>query len=225
MMTAAIADRLRWEPMSFRTVVCYGDSNTWGRDPFSTDRLPPESRWPEVMAGELGAEVRVISEALNGRTTVWDDPIEEHRNGKAYLPPCLLSHHPLDLVVLMLGTNDCKMRFSVSAFDIGRSVGLLVDMILGSGCGPGGGAPQALLVSPPPFGELTEFAEMFDGAHAKCDALPRYYRTHAEQRGCRFFESGTVARAAAGDGVHLTAESQIRLGGALASVVGEMLDG
>ena len=209
--------------MSVRTVLCYGDSNTWGRDPFSTARLPLDSRWPEAMARELGPDVRVICEALNGRTTVWEDPIEEHRNGKAYLMPCLLSHHPLDLVVMMLGTNDCKKRFSVSAFDIGRSVGLLLDIIQKSGCGPDGGAPAVLLVSPPPFGRLSEFAEMFEGAHAKCDALPNHYRAHAEERGCRFFESGTVVRASEGDGVHLTAESQLRLGEALAGVVQEML--
>ena len=209
--------------MPLRTVLCYGDSNTWGRDPFSTARLPVESRWPEVMAAELGAGVRVICEALNGRTTVWEDPIEEHRNGKTYLMPCLLSHHPLDLVVLMLGTNDCKKRFSVSAFDIGRSVGLVLDIIQKSGCGPDGAAPAVLAVSPPPFGNLTEFAEMFEGAHAKCDALPKYYRMHAEQRGCRFLESGTVVRASAGDGVHLTAEDQVKLGNALAPIVREML--
>lgn len=206
-----------------RTVLCYGDSNTWGRDPFSMARLPLAARWPEVAARELGPDVRVICEALNGRTTVWEDPIEEHRNGKTYLMPCLLSHRPLDLVVLMLGTNDCKKRFSVSAFDIGRSVGLLLDIIGKSDCGPQGGAPPVLLVSPPPFGPLSEFAEMFEGAHAKCAALPKYYRMHAEQRGCRFFESGTVVRASSGDGVHLTAEEQGRLGEALAPVIREML--
>jgi len=209
--------------MSVRTVLCYGDSNTWGRDPFSMARLPLESRWPEVVARKLGPDVRVICEALNGRTTVWEDPIEEHRNGKSYLTPCLLSHHPLDLVVLMLGTNDCKKRFSVSAFDIGRSAGLLLDIVQRSGCGPAGGAPQVLLVSPPPFGRMSEFAEMFEGAHAKCDALPKYYRMHAEQRGCRFFESGTVVRASDGDGVHLTGQDQVKLGEALAPVIEEML--
>ena len=209
--------------MPLRTALCYGDSNTWGRDPHSTARLPLEHRWPEVFAGKLGADVRVITEALNGRTTVWDDPIEEHRNGKTYLTPCLLSHQPLDLVVLMLGTNDCKKRFSVSAFDIGRSVGLLLDMIQKSGCGPGGGPPQVLVVSPPPFGRMSEFVEMFEGAHEKCERLPRYYRQHAEQRGCRFFESGTVVRASDGDGVHLEAADQVKLGERLAEIVREML--
>ena len=209
--------------MAAKTVLCFGDSNTWGRDPRSTARLPRESRWPTALAAGLGPDVEAIVEALNGRTTVWDDPIEEHRSGKRYLAPCLLSHQPLDLVVVMLGTNDCKKRFSVSAFDIGRSAGLLLDMILKSGCGPGGAAPRALLVSPPPFGKLGEFAEMFEGAEAKALALPQHYRQHAEQRGCAFFEAGSVVRASDADGVHLEPEDQVRLGLALAPVVRGLL--
>ncbi len=208
-----------------QTVLCFGDSNTWGRSPHSTARHPPESRWPNVLAQRLGPEVLVIPEGLNGRTTVWDDPIEEHRCGKAYLPACLLSHHPLELVVLMLGTNDLKKRFSVSAFDIGRSVGLLLDIILRSGTGPEGGAPKILLIAPPPVGKLSEFAAMFEGAAEKCAELPRHYRAHAEARGCGFFDAGSVVRASDADGVHLEAADQVKLGDALAPIVRSMLGG
>ncbi|MBI1355402.1 MAG: hydrolase [Acidobacteria bacterium] len=208
-----------------KTVLCFGDSNTWGRSPHSTARHPPESRWPNVLAAALGPDVVVIAEGLNGRTTVWEDPIEEHRCGKAYLPGCLLSHHPLDVVVLMLGTNDLKRRFSVSAFDIGRSVGLLLDIILQSKTGPDGGAPQVLLASPPPVTKLSAFAEMFEGAAEKCTGLPRYYREHAEARGCRFFDAGSVVRASEADGLHLEASDQVRLGEALTPIVRAMLGG
>lgn len=206
-----------------KTVLCFGDSNTWGRSPHSTARHPPESRWPNVMARELGPDVTVIAEGLNGRTTVWDDPIEEHRSGKAYLPACLLSHHPLELVVLMLGTNDLKKRFSVSPFDIGRSVGLLLDMMLKSGTGPGGAAPKVLLVAPPPLGKLSAFAEMFEGAHEKCAGLPARYREHAELRGCEFFDAGSVVKASDADGIHLDAADQVKLGAALTPIVRGLL--
>ena len=175
------------------------------------------------MAQQLGPDVLVIPEGLNGRTTVWEDPIEEHRCGKAYLPACLLSHHPLDLVVLMLGTNDLKKRFSVSAFDIGRSVGLLLDIIIRSGTGPAGGAPRVLLVSPPPLGKLSEFAEMFEGAAEKSAGLPARYREHAAARACRFFDAGEVVRASDADGIHLEAADQVRLGLALAPIVAALL--
>lgn len=99
-----------------KTIVCYGDSNTWGYDPVTMDRLPITQRWTGVLAQELGAGYRVIEEGLNGRTTVWDDPIEGYKNGKEYLIPCLETHRPIDLITILLGTNDLKMRFSVSAY-------------------------------------------------------------------------------------------------------------
>ncbi len=209
--------------MARRTVLCFGDSNTWGRDPHSTARLPEASRWPNALQAELGDGYHVIAEGLNGRTTVWEDPIEEHRCGKTYLPPCLLTHQPLDLVVLMLGTNDLKKRFSVSAFDIGRSIGLLLDIIQNSASGIDGGAPPILLMSPPPVGKLSEFAEMFEGALEKSVRLPHFYRLHAEQRGCRFFDTAEIIRSSDADGIHFEPQDQVKLGRAVAGIVREML--
>lgn len=210
--------------MSRRTLVCYGDSNTWGRDPRSRGRLPEESRWPVVLQGELGESWQVIAEGLNGRTTVWEDPIEEGRNGKTYLTPCLLSHAPIDLVVMMLGTNDLKKRFAVSAFDIGRSIGLLLDKIRQSAAGPDEGSPEILLMCPPPTALLSEFAEMFEGAPAKSRKLAGYYAQHAAERGVRFFDAGTVIRSSDADGLHLEPEAHRRLGRAVAALVREMFD-
>ena len=210
--------------MSRKTVLCYGDSNTWGRDPRSRSRLPEESRWPTVLQRELGAGVHVIAEGLNGRTTVWDDPIEEGRSGKAHLLPCLLSHHPLDVVILMLGTNDLKRRFSVSPFDVGRSVGLLLDKILASGTGPDGAAPGVLLICPPPLAKLDEFAEMYEGGAEKSRRLAPFYLQHARERECRFLDAGEVIRSSDGDGLHLDPEEHHKLGLAVAAVVREILD-
>ena len=98
-----------------KTILCYGDSNTWGYNPSMGGRYARDERWPGVLRKELGEGYLVIEEGLNGRTTVWDDPIEGYKNGKTYLVPCLETHKPLDLVIILLGTNDLKMRFSVSA--------------------------------------------------------------------------------------------------------------
>ena len=97
-----------------KTVLCYGDSNTWGYIGGTGERFAPEVRWPGVLQAALGGAYRVIEEGLNGRTTVFDDSIEEGRNGETYLRPCLQTHAPIDLVILMLGTNDLKRRFSLS---------------------------------------------------------------------------------------------------------------
>ena len=102
-----------------KTVLCYGDSNTWGYDAATEGRYPYDKRWTTVLARELGSEYLVIPEGLNGRTTVWPDPIEgEYKSGKSTLLAILESHYPIDLVVLMLGTNDLKHRWGLSAWDI-----------------------------------------------------------------------------------------------------------
>jgi len=107
-------------------IVAFGDSNTWGYDPATGGRFPRAQRWPSVLQRELGADFEVIAEGLNGRTTVHDDPIEPYRNGADALPPCLMSHAPVDLLILSLGCNDLKKRFSVSAFDIAEGAGRLI---------------------------------------------------------------------------------------------------
>lgn len=132
-----------------QTVLCYGDSNTWGYNPRTQARYSRSERWPGVLAAELGSGFHVVEEGLNGRTTVWDDPIEGYKNGKEYLIPCLESHKPLDLVIILLGTNDLKTRFSVTASDIASSAGVLVKMTLKSETGPALAAPQVLLIAPP----------------------------------------------------------------------------
>ena len=78
-----------------KTILCYGDSNTWGYDPASKGRLGIDARWTGVLARELGTAYRVLEEGLNGRTTVWDDPIEGYKNGREQLVPCLESQRPL----------------------------------------------------------------------------------------------------------------------------------
>ena len=113
--------------MSERVVLCYGDSNTYGSVPGGGDRFPRDVRWPGVLAARLGDGWHVVEEGLGGRTTVFDDPILPDRNGKTYLLPCLLSHQPIDLVVVFLGTNDLKARFSASPADIAGGVAVLTE--------------------------------------------------------------------------------------------------
>ena len=88
-------------------VLCYGDSNTWGRDPHGKGiRYPVNVRWTGLLQSKLGHDYDIIEEGLGGRTTVIDDPKREGRNGKTYLRPCLETHSPIDVITLMLGTND-----------------------------------------------------------------------------------------------------------------------
>jgi lysophospholipase L1-like esterase len=208
-----------------KTILCYGDSNTWGYNAESAGRFSPEMRWPNVMAGELGDGYTVIAEGLNGRTTVWPDPVEgEYKNGKSYLIPCLESHHPLDLVIVMLGTNDLKHRYGLSAWDIASGAGTLAQMILGSAFGPNGGPPRVLLMAPPPTcTDGTPFEEMFPDSDEKSRDLGRQYGRVAAELGCEFFDTSTVISSSKTDGIHLEPGEQVRLGVAVAAVVRRIL--
>src|SRR3990170_7186772 len=121
-----------------RAVLCYGDSNTFGTATVERPdgRYAPDERWPGVLKAALGPDWLVIEEGLGGRTTVSDDPVEGvDKNGRTYLYPCLMSHRPLDVVVVMLGTNDLKARFNASAWYIAESVGALVKIVKTAGAG------------------------------------------------------------------------------------------
>jgi lysophospholipase L1-like esterase len=206
-----------------KTVLCYGDSNTWGYSPIDGTRYARDVRWPGVLRRELGEGYLIIEEGLNGRTTVWDDPIEGHKNGRKYLPPCLETHKPLDLVIILLGTNDLKMRFSVSAFDIANGAGVLVDVVQKSATGPSDSAPQVLLLAPPPVARLTDFAEMFEGAEPKAERFAAHYRRVAEEKGCAFLDTGKVIASSDLDGIHFEPGEHQKLGVAVAARVRELL--
>jgi lysophospholipase L1-like esterase len=206
-----------------RRVLCFGDSNTWGYDPATGGRFAREVRWTGVLARALGPGVEVIEEGLNGRTTVRDDPLEAHRNGMTYLLPCLESHAPLDLVLLMLGTNDLKARFALGAREVADGARRLANAVRASGSGPGGAAPHLLLVAPPPVRPRGELDEMFAGAAAKSRDLAVELGRVAAARRCPFFDSGTVAVAGRLDGLHLEAEGHRALALALVPHVRALL--
>lgn len=206
-----------------KTVLCFGDSNTWGWDPATQTRLDPDVRWPGVLRSELGAGYWIIEEGLPGRTTVWHDPIEGYKNGKEYLIPCLESHRPIDLVIIALGTNDLKQRFSVGAYDVANSVGVLVDTVQRSVAGPGCLAPKVLILAPPPLGKLTEFAEMFEGAGAKALRFSQHFGRVAEQYACPLLDCADVIVSSDIDGVHWEAEEHGKLGRAVAERVRQVL--
>jgi lysophospholipase L1-like esterase len=204
-------------------VLCYGDSNTHGYDPSLPmgGRFVREIRWPGVLAAALGSGWQVVEEGLNGRTTIWDDPYHPGRNGHAYLGPCLETHAPVDVVVIMLGTNDTKTIFGRTAAEIAAGAGTLVDVVLRSGAGPAGAAPAVLLVVPPAPGTVTERSELwgFGEAREKGVQLERLYRTVAMMRDIAFLDAGACAQVDPADGVHLTPEGHAALGAAVADVV------
>jgi lysophospholipase L1-like esterase len=200
-----------------KTILCFGDSNTWGCHPLTTleniPRYGPDVRWGSVLRASLGEGYWVIEEGLNGRTTVWTDPVEgEYKSGKTYLTACLESHAPLDLVIILLGTNDLKHRFGLSAWDIAAGVGVLVQMVQTSAFGPNGSPPRVLLICPPPVSKLTLFAELFEGAPEKSQHMARFYSTIAAEHHCEFLDAGQHILSSTIDGIHLDPDQQHKLG-------------
>ena len=215
-----------------KTVLCYGDSNTWGSATVARPdgRYGYDERWPGVLSHRLGSGWLVIEEGLPGRTTVSDDPVEgTDRNGRSYLTPCLQSHRPLDLVVIMLGTNDLKIRFNKPAAEIAAGVGALVDDVRTAGVGPGesvgrdGAVPEILVIAPPPTREnLKDRADMFQDAPAKSKRLAETYGRMAAEKKVHFLDAGSVIESSEVDGFHLDPEAHQALGQAVADKIVEI---
>ncbi len=206
-----------------KTILCFGDSNTWGfmprkdRPPVKADnRYPWQVRWPGRLERMLGDGWRVVEEGLNGRTTMFDCFMEEHRNGLKAIDVCLLSAMPVDLVILMLGTNDSKRVFDKPPFVIAHGMHRLIDRIKngGYGYGPGGSTPGILVASPIRMTEgvyTSWLSGEFDAESiARCNQLSSHYRRVAEQDGVHFFDAGASVSADASDGIHMNAEGHAR---------------
>jgi lysophospholipase L1-like esterase len=204
-------------------ILCFGDSNTWGYNPETGHRYEADSRWPRIAATELGTGYEVLEEGLNGRTTVWEDPIEEYKCGKSQIVPILKSHQPLGLVVILLGTNDLKHRFSLTAYDIAGGAGTLVGYARSVGDATGGPAPDVLLLAPPPVARLSGFAQMFSGAEEKSANFGLEFGRVAEDLKCHFLDLGGIISSSPLDGIHLDRSNQRKLGLAVAEKIREIL--
>lgn len=210
-----------------KRILCYGDSNTYGYIP-TGGRYDEHTRWPMRMQEALGSDFTVIEEGFNGRTCVFDDPVEGgYKSGIEYLPPCLMSHNPLDAVIIMLGTNDTKARFGMTPMTIGQSMMQLVRTAKLYAVN-GAGEPARIIVAAPPriLDNLmqTRHAECFGPqAVAVSEGLARELRRITKLMRCDFFDADPHAQVSPLDAVHMTAEGHLRLGDAMAEKIKSVL--
>ncbi|MCR4789323.1 MAG: SGNH/GDSL hydrolase family protein [Lachnospiraceae bacterium] len=210
--------------MAKKRVLCFGDSLTWGYDPDKRIRFPEDSRWPMVMQEILGDGYTVIEEGQNGRTIASDDPAEGEKNGLKYIGPCLESQSPLDVVIIMLGSNDCKRKFAYSSMDIAGEMQIMLEKILSYDhfrCNDGF---QVLLVSPPLISDAIKMSWLgdsfgYDNSSKLSAELAGWYSQLAEMYGCAFVDASKHVEASPSDGCHLDAENQRKLGRLLAEKV------
>ena len=207
--------------MDQRVLVCFGDSNTHGSPPRAGDpRYGPGVRWPGVLAAALGPAWRVYEEGLPGRTTVHPDPVEGgHLSGLAALPVVLGTHSPIDVLVIMLGTNDLKARFAVGPLEIATSVETLVHAGRAFCTATGRPVPRILLVAPAAITEVGEIGEQFVGGTGKSRRLGATLHAAAERLGVDFLDAGAHIRTSTLDGVHLDPDAHRVLGEAVAASV------
>jgi lysophospholipase L1-like esterase len=217
-----------------KTILCFGDSNTWGYIPGTDgERFPYAIRMGGILQALLGPGFRVLEEGLCARMSGWDDPQTPDRNARKQLPAILEAQRPLDLVSIMLGTNDLKGYMNLGPQDCARAQEVLLDIIAAAGAGPagpnatpgpGGGRPLVLLIAPPLVVETpTPFGNTFIGAIPKSLGLAEAYRQVAAKRGCLFLDAGSLVTPSDKDGIHLDAKAHRRLAEAIAEVVKDAL--
>lgn len=208
-----------------KTIVCYGDSNTWGYIPGTGQRYARELRWPAIVQRRLGTKVFVAEEGLSGRYTIFDEPFRPGRNGAALLQPILETHKPVDVLVLMLGTNDVLHFRDNTAFDAARGVELLIKLAQRSETGPGSSAPQILLVAPPLMTALSEQLQpLCHGDPAKAAEFAFYYRQIAVTHGVHYCNAAEICSPSPVDGVHLDEQGHKALSNALTEKLAEILN-
>lgn len=210
-----------------KTVLCYGDSLTYGSNPATGERHAFEDRWPTVLGAGLGDDkVRIIAEGLGGRTTVfdeWGSPAD--MNGARILPTIIKSHTPLDCVVIMLGTNDLKPFISGNALSSAMGMKRLAEIVRTYPYNNGTSVPEVVMVSPPKCcpTEHADLKPMFERSVEESARLTGFYERIAKENNCAFFDAATVAVASPLDGVHLDAENTIAIGEGLVPVVKKVL--
>jgi len=213
-------------PGSVQTVLAFGDSLTWGADAETGGRHPYEDRWPTVLERQLGGEARIIAEGLSGRTTSMDDHASlADLNGVRALPMLLATHTPIDLVVIMLGTNDLKPHLCGKALGAAFGMRRLAQIVATYPFGPGAPRPGVLLVAPPIIAEPEQARTLdcFLDAASESRSLAALYRDVAGEQSCGFFDAAAVCRPSPLDGVHLDVDNTRAIGVALAPIVRTML--
>lgn len=211
-----------------RRILCFGDSNTYGYDPRG-GRYDDDTRWPSRMGKLLGPSYSVIEEGFNGRTCVMDDPTEGgYKSGANYLPPCLMSHNPLDAVVLMLGSNDSKKRFGLEPMTIGEGMMQLIRLTRMYAQKPDGAPAEIIVVSPPPIRdclEKTRYRNCFGpDAIRVTRGLKDEYARIARLLRCEFVDAAQFAALSELDSLHFTREDHLRMAEGMANKLRVMFE-
>lgn len=209
-----------------KTVVCFGDSNTHGYNPIDRKRYERDVRWTGIVQKLLGEDYYVVEEGCNGRTTVFVNPKEPWKTGEGYLKACLNTHKPIDIFVMMLGSNDMKKMFHASPIEIADGAEKLVKMTIDFLEEKQGYAPKILLISPPHLREgigKGPFRRSFsESAVIVSKHLREHYEKVAVKYGCYFLDASKIVKSSELDQLHLMPEDHQLLAYAIAEILLKM---
>ena len=210
-----------------KNILCFGDSNTWGSIAGSTNlefmlakRFDYDVRWTGALQNLLGTNYHVVEAGLNGRNTSFDETwiVRPSRNSLATLPGILEMHYPLDLVILMLGTNDLRIQFNASVARVFEGMKNLIKLIKQSHFGINFSSPNVMIVAPAPIFkvDLPSFNTFFDETSVvKSHELAKSYEALAKEEQCDFLDAGKFVKVSADDGIHIETESHRHLAEAI----------
>ena len=208
-------------------IVCFGDSNTHGYCAEPSDcadggiRYNESERWTCLLNEKLGEDYLVLEEGLSGRTSVFSDPLHECMSGLDAIYSCLMSHEPVDLLIIMLGTNDTKERLGANAACI--AIGMERLILKAKSIAAWRGEPKILVICPPHIGEglyrVPEGVPMGKGCPEKSRELAGYLRPVAERQGCAFLDAEGLCEFNRHDCMHLTRKGHAQMAELLAPIV------
>ncbi len=217
------------EEMKRKTILCYGDSNTYGYSPEDGSRYPRGSRWPGILQGLLGEDCTVVEEGCNGRTTVIVDEQEPWKCGETSLKACLNTHKPVDLLIIMLGTNDMKKQYYADAAGIAAGAEKLARISKEFLQIKQDYPPEILLVAPPELRagiSRSPFKDSFSEDAVKVSGqLAPLYEQAAQRTGCHFLNAAEIVESSREDHLHLTSPEHGKLAAAIARKVQEIFGG
>jgi len=198
-----------------RRILCFGDSNTWGYNAEDESRFEKGVRWTSLLQEALGEEYDIIEEGLSGRTASCDDPLFEGLNGYSYIYPCIMSHRPLDLIIITLGTNDAKERFALTPLNIAMGIIRLAGRVKNTMTGRDGKDPEILIVAPAPIGPLYKEKNAFHSMGRESDLKTKemipFLHTMAKEAGYHFISAGNYLSMGEVDHMHLNAEGHKKM--------------
>ena len=206
-----------------KTVLCYGDSNTYGYNPVDGLRYPYDKRWVNILANKLGDGYQVVAEGLNGRTTVFDREGEPWKNGRPYLKPCLATHRPIDYLIFMLGTNDCLATLELNADAIADGMEQLILDARELLAEKQGYLPNIIIVAPAAirddYHNSPFIYKLNDYAVRKSHEIADLYKSLAEKHGCTFVNACETVEVSELDSLHLTEKGHMQLAELICSCI------